>query len=410
MNNILRKILAVILPLVVIAAGIGVAVMLVRTRPTAQKKKPVHLATLVDAVATEKITEAVTVRANGIVRPARQVVLQSQVGGRLVWHHDHLVPGEFITEGQELFRLDARDFRLNVQAQDANLKRAQLELELEEGRQRVAEKEFALFGEEVPASEGGKRLAMHTPQIETARASVQSAQSGISIARLNLSRTAVTAPFNAVVQSETVEVGQVVQPQTQLATLIGTDAFWVQASVPMADLAWIDIPGVNAGQGSMARVHQNVAGQEVVREGRVLRLLAEVDRAGQMARLLIEVDDPYNLKVPDTGTGRGMPLLLDSFVDVEIQGHTLQEVVRVPRHALREGNLVYVYNDGKLDIRQLNVVWREPDHLLVDKGITAGELVVTSRISTPVAGMELRLPGTDTPPLEGAHAEGGDKP
>ncbi len=395
--NILKKILAVLLPLVVLGAGFGVFKWMKETRPVAGKKEAVKTAPLVRVTQVEAVTRPAQVVAKGVVRPARQVMLQSQVSGRLLWHHAQLVPGGLVQAEETLVRLDGRDYQLNIASQQAALKQAEQGLDLERGRQTVAEKELALFGDEVPTTAEGKALVLREPQLESAKASVESARSNIALSRLNLSRTTLKAPFNALVQAESVELGQLVQPQTQLATLVGTDTFWVQAAVPLAEVEWIRIPGVNGASGSPVEVVQRLGSQEVRRQGRVLRLTGEVDEAGQMAQVLVEVDDPLNLK---GGAGESkLPLLLGSFVEVRIQGAELQNVVKVPREAVRGGGSAWVYVDGKLEIRELEVAWREPDVVLVRGGLKAGEQLITSRLATPVHGMDVRAPAEETAAL-----------
>ena len=398
MNNIFRKLLAVALPLFVVALGIAVFVGMVKTKPTPKKKEKVNLATLVNVESLSSETSNVSIHASGIVQPSREIILQSQVAGRLTWLNPQLVPGGYVAKGDTLVKLDARDYQLNIRAQQSNLERARLELELEKGRQRVAEREFELFDEEVPTSDLGKRLALRKPQMENAKASIQTAQSQIALMRLNLSRTSLEAPFNATVQSEAVDVGQLVQPQNQLARLIGTDTFWVQTAIPLDRVQWISIPGVNGAEGSSAIVKQKMGDQSIERKGKVVRLLGDVDQAGQMARVLVEVEDPFNL-ASDTEP-RGMPLLIGSFVDVEISGREVNNVVKVPRVALRGEDEAWIYADGTLHIRKLQISWRAPDHVLVSGGVQAGESIITSRVSTPVEGMKLRLPQQATAVLQ----------
>ncbi len=198
-------------------------------------------------------------------------------------------------------------------------------------------------------------------------------------------------PFNAIVQEEAVEVGEVASPQTSLATLIGTDQFWVQVSVPMDDLRVIDIPAAGDGPGSRCTVICTTGNtQSISRPGRVIQLLGDVDPVGRMARILVAVDDPLGLK-----SDRSAPLLLGAYVCVEIQGKSMADVCPVPRKVLREGDKIWVMNEqDELEVRSVEIVWRERDVVLVRSGIEAGERIITSQLAAPVPGMKLRLPET----------------
>ena len=62
-------------------------------------------------------------------------------------------------------------------------------------------------------------------QLEASKAALMAAESALENARLDLARTAVTAPFNAVVLSRHVNLGSQATLQGALARLAGTDAY-----------------------------------------------------------------------------------------------------------------------------------------------------------------------------------------
>jgi hypothetical protein len=99
---------------------------------------------------------------------------------------------------------------------------------------------------------------------------------------------------------------------------------------------------------------------------------------------LLNIENPL-------GQRGDLPLLLGSFVDVSIGAQPIDNAIRLPRVALRNGRNVYVMNDDNLlEIREVQIVWTEPDAVLVTGGLGPEERVVTSRISTPVPNMLLR--------------------
>ena len=115
-----------------------------------------------------------------------------------------------------------------------------------------------------------------------------------------------------------------------------------------------------------------------------------------MARLLVTIENPL-------GQRGDLPLLLGSFVDVAIGAQPIDNAIRLPRVALRNGRNVYVMNDEDLlEIRDVQIAWTEPDAVLVTNGLQPDERVVTSRISTPVPNMLLRTaePAREASPIE----------
>jgi RND family efflux transporter MFP subunit len=402
MKNVLRIALKVAAPVLIILVGLGIRTALVKTKPVPERTDRTVGATLVETQTAVSARHRIVVHAQGSVIPAERVVLQPQVGGRIVWQSEKLVPGTRVEAGEVLVRVDPSDYQVAMEQQAANLNRAELEAELERSRARVAQREWQIFeGASQTATPEDRALALREPQTENARVAVRAAESGIRRARLDLARTQIRAPFDAVIQAEAVDLGQVVSPQSQLATLVGSTRSWVQVSVPLENLSRISVPRANGEEGAVATVAQDVGEGRIVREGRVIRLLGDLDPVGRMARLLVEIEDPYGFARPADAEGSALPLLVGAYVDVEIEGGAEEELIEIPRIALREGQKVWVMGEGDaLEIRDVDVAWRREESVLLSGGISTGDRVVTSRIPVPVAGMQLRT--ADGAPSEAA--------
>ncbi len=369
----------------VLLGGIGVSAVLLATRTEPEKAPRVDRGALVKTWPAEMRSERYTVPAQGVVTPARSVVLQPQVGGRVVEISDALVPGGLVQAGELLFRIEPDDYELAVEQARTRLAEAEARLSLERGRRRVAEREWRLFADERDEA-ADPSLALREPQLAVAEAAVAAAEARLRQAELNLERTRVTAPFNALVLGENVDPGQTLSPQSQAATLAGTDRAWVRAAVPVDRLGALELPDEEGRGGSTVEIRYDSGAATVVRRGALLRLLGDLDPAGRLARVLIGLDDPLALETD------GLPLLFDSYVDVEIESDRVTQVVPLRRGWLHTGDRVYVYGeDGRLDIRRVQVGWRQPDRVMVTGGLAAGELVVISPLASPVPGMKLRL-------------------
>ncbi|MCA9562206.1 MAG: TetR family transcriptional regulator [Myxococcales bacterium] len=116
------------------------------------------------------------------------------------------------------------------------------------------------------------------------------------------------------------------------------------------------------------------------------------------------VDDPLNLRQPDN-SGR-LPLLLGSFVDVEIEGFDIHDVFELDRAWVAEGNRVYVMDEeDHLSVRDLGVVWRGPDSIFARDGLAAGDRIITSPLGVPIDGMLLRTADSE-PVAEESEGDG----
>ena len=390
----------VIPPLIIFAAVVGVRGMKAMS-PEAERSAPPPQVARVSVSAVQQVDTPAMVRVTGTVEAAREVVVMSQVGGAIVSQSDELVPGGRLARGDVLLRVDPRDYRLGVEQERSRVRQAQLEVELERGRQDVAQREWAAVnsgrGADSAAGEDsapvdGAPLALRLPQMATAERSLSAANAGLARAELALERATLRAPFNAIVVDESAEVGQVVGAGTRIATLVGTDLMFVRASVPVDRLPFIDIPGMNGSLASRATVtHELGAGASVSREARVLRLVGSLDPQSRTAQLILGVDSP--LDVPSGAP----PLLPGAYVDVEIEGKIVQQVFPVSRAAVIDGNSVWIVTpENTLARRRLEVQWRSPETLFVGAGLEPGVRVVTSPMALPIEGMPVEvLEGVD---------------
>jgi RND family efflux transporter MFP subunit len=385
-------------PLVVLAVAGVLSVVLLETRPKASRNRAVREARLVEVAPVRLESRPATVEAMGTVGPAREVLLRPRVAGEVIELAPELIPGGRFKRGDLLLRLDPRDYELTVQQRVTELAEAEAGLVIERGSQDVARREYELLGETVDDAE--RRLILREPQLQTAQAQVERAKAALAEARLALERTTVRAPFDAIVSARNVEIGTQVDPSTTLATLVGTDAYWVEVSVPVAKLRWLDIPHGNGDLGSAASVADPTAwGRGVTRPGRVIKLLGGVEDEGRMARVLVAVDDPLNLAPPDPAAPL---LLLGSFVRVAFAGRALEQVAVLERKLLHEGDHVWLMDaEDRLEIRPVTVAFRGEDEVLISEGLVAGERIVTSALAAPVAGMPLKLQGSEDEPGDG---------
>ena len=372
-------------PILVLVAGVGIAAAFVATGPNPQRTIVKRLPPRVEVQTLSREDRRAEVIGLGTVIPAEEVILQPEVSGPVRYLNPSLVPGGRIRKKEVLVRIDARNYQLAVEERKAQVAKADYDLQLERGRQRVAKKEWDLLKQST-RGEADEALALRKPHLRNAEAALLAAQSALDRAELDLARTVLRAPFDALVQSENVEIGQLLGPTTSVATLVGTHAFWVQVSLPVNDLRLLDIPGVRGDSGSRALVMQ--ASGDVRREGRIVRLLGELDPQGKMARVVVEVRDPLS-------TENGLPLLLGSVVKVRIEGGMVPQVYAIPRLALHEGGEVWAVEEGKLAIHEVDVVWRGRTEVFVRAEMGAHPQLIVSRLQTPVEGMSLRLDGAE---------------
>jgi RND family efflux transporter MFP subunit len=376
-----------LLPLAVLAVSGAAAFRLIETSPRTKMRPQKHHATLVTCRVVELGPQRTLISGMGTVVAAREVELKPQVSGEIIEISDDLIPGGLFVKGEMLLRLDSIDYRLAVRELATDVAKAKSNLQLERGNQLIARKEFQLLGERVSDQE--KNLILRQPQLENLRATLEAAQVKLEQAQLDLARTIVNVPFNAVIQNRAVNLGTQADESTVLATLVGTDAYWVAVSIPVSQLRWIKIPQTKGDEGSPVRVYDSAAwGEGVFRRGRVIRLEAGLEEQGRMARLLIQVEDPLSLQKAHAKEPR---MLIGSYVRVKIEGESVPKAAAIEREYIRNGNRVWIMDGGKLVIRPVEIAFRGNDQLLITGGIQSGEQLILTNLGAPVEGMALRI-------------------
>jgi RND family efflux transporter MFP subunit len=389
----------VILPFIILALG-GVGTMaIVKSGDKGERKKRAVAPTTVETVSATIEKRNVSIEAMGRVQAAQEVIMRSEVGGVVESHHPSLSAGARLKAGEELIKIDTRDYSLALAQQRSNVARAAMEVKLEKGRRNVAEHEWKLLDNGKNADSQSRDLVLRKPQGQSAQAGLKAAKSGLQRAKIALEKTSIQVPFDAMVIMESVEKGQLVGPSVPLATLVGTERFHVTTSIPIDRLGSMKIPGVNAGpaEGATATVtHVAAGGVKIVRKAKVLRLMGALEVQGNMAQLLLAIDNP--LKVEPDRKGYTLPLLLGMRVEVTIEGIALDQVSIVPRRALRMEDKVWLVDGtSKLRHKAVEVVWREREHVWL-RGLEEGAVVIVSPLATPVNGLTVKAQAEEEVP------------
>lgn len=383
---------SILICLGVILIGVVVTVVIFNTEPVAEREGAVkRTAMLVDVVEAVAGNFRPDIKAVGTVKAAREIMLSPLVGGEIVEVAENFTPGGFVSKGDVLLRIDPQDYQYELIHMTSDYWQAQAEMEIEMGRQNVAKEEFEMLDDSLNGHT--ESLVLREPQLNIVRAEVDSAKAAMDMADLNLSRTNVKAPFDGQVIEQNVDLGSQVSSGNHLARLVGVNEYWVEVSVPLAKLNWLTFPKGSDDRGALVKVRNRTAWPDgVYRDGELYRLIGKLESDTRMARVLVSIKDPLNLQ----RGSEAPPLLIDSFVEVAITAKELQNVVRLKRDYMRRNDTVWVMQDGKLDIRETGVIFRDKEHVYIEKGLEAGEKIVVTNLSSVVDGADLRLKETES--------------
>lgn len=374
--------------ILILAAGAGIVALIFTTEPTAVRTEGTReSAMLVDVVLGERGSFHPVIAAMGTVIPVRDVVLRPQVNGLIVERSSAFTPGQFVTRGDTLLRIDPSDFVHQLEQRKSDLQQALADLDLEMGRQDIARQDYRAVGETLDTNK--ESLVLRKPQLSAAQARVAAARASVEQAELDLKRTTITAPFDAHVLRRDVDLGSQVHSGDALGRLVGTDTYWVEATLPLSRLDWLTFPDQEHKSGSPVRIRNRSAWPEgAFRTGRLFSFIGSLENTTRMVRVLISVDDPLGRT---TSMQDAPPLMLGSFVQAEIQGRLIEDVVRIDRNVVRSGDTVWVMQDNALDIREVEVVFRDDRYAYIRNGLGENDPVVSTNLTTVVQGAGLRL-------------------
>ncbi len=366
-----------IVPGLVILASIFGAVTLMATAPKLEPSSIEPVATTVRVVVVNPRPIQLSVYSQGTVVPNTESELIPEVSGRVVWMSPSLVAGGYFEEDDVLLRLDSGDYKSAVTRSRASLTRAEAEFE----HARFEYRRLKRLENRQLASRSQMENSLRA--LRVAEAAVQDAEAGLEQSNRNLARTAIKAPFNGLVRSEAVDIGQFVSRGSQIATVYASDQAEVRLPIADRQLAFLNLPVGHRGELPLNKqphvtLSAEYAGRKLTWEGRIVRTEAQIDTATRMVHVIARV---FN-------ADQEVPLSVGLFVKADIEGLLAQNIIVLPRNALRNGNRVLVVDDeNRLRFRTIEPLRLYRGEVLIRSGLEPGERVCISPLQTAVEGM-----------------------
>ena len=368
MNRTLRKTLRWSLLAVVIAA-IG-AIIWHYTRPV-----PVEI--VIRPVETGQVDKIVANTRAGTVEACRRAKLSPSIGGQIA--KLPVKEGDSVTAGQLLLELWNDDLvaqtvlaQSEVTSAESRAKSACLQAEV---AQREADRQIKLrrsgSASEEQADKTITRAQSLQAECKATRAVVETSRARVGVAKANLDRTRLTAPFSGIIAQINGELSEFVTPSPigiptpPAVDIVDISCFYVTAPIDEVDAAAIDV-------GLPAIISLDAFGDRHF-FGRVRRIAPFVlDREKQARTVDVEVEF--------TRTEDFKHLLAGYSADVEIVLDARKNTLRIPTHAILDGKRVFVYLPDLKVIRERSIQaglsnW---EYTEVISGLKPGEQVVVN--------------------------------
>ena len=379
-NTAIKAIITIAVLLAAVAAAAGI----IMSRPMPEQLTVSETTSAIRAMTVVKESLRLKIRSEGTVTPKTQTNVIPEIKGRVTWISPNLVVGGYFQAGDLLVTIDAADYEARTGLAQAQLLRAEAELE----HKRFELQRLQTLIKDNLVSQSNLENAARAHKI--AKANVIESKINLAQAERDLSRTKITAPFEGMVRSESIDIGQFVQQGAPIAFIYASDAVEVRLPIVNAQLAYLDPANLQRGEldpatAPMIRLTARYAGTSFVWRGQLARTEGEIDAQSRMITAVARVrQDNQSPDVP--------PLQVGAFVAAEIEGQYLDDIVRLPRAALRPNSQVLIIDgDNRLRFRAVNVLRLENDFVLIDSGLESGEVVNLSPIQTVVDGMRVSL-------------------
>ena len=363
--------LAVCLLILTITAAIISAVL--ATRPPLARNSVHALIPAVETRVVQPATVQLSLTSQGILQPATEVQLVSQLAGRITYIAPGLVAGGSFRQGDVLLKTDPARLQMELQKARANLAQARLnEQEIKAGLEARSA---------IDRQQAASELASGKPQRELAEAGTAAALAAYQLAQQQLANSELTAPFNGRVLARNVELHEQLSPGMPIARIYASDRFQVRLPVTRQQLALVQTAD-DGKPGSTVVINDPVSG--IRWQGHIQRSEGHV-AANRLVYLVAA------LELAQLPADRRHQVLPGSLVQAEISSRPIDNVIAIPAAALRANNTVWLLGpDKRLQIRNVELLHRDRDQVYLTAGLTAGERLITSHLAAVTEQMVLR--------------------
>lgn len=373
----MRLLIKVLLPLLVLVVCVVAARSVIANRPEPQTRPQFKTTTSVEATRVKKSDYPVILRSQGTVTAARQGSLVPQVAGAITRVSPNFVVGGEFSKDEVLLEIDPRDFEIAVTLAEATFAQSRAALAEEQARSDQAAADWKRLGRSGTPSD----LTLRKPQLAAAQASLEGARAQVERARLDLARSKITASYSGRIRQKHVDLGQYVNRGTNLAEIYATDKVEIRLPLTNQQLGFIDF----ANSSTPVTLKASIGGTDQHWDADITRTDGAIDASSRQLFAIAEVNNPYPVAADRA------PLLIGQFVQAEVTGKVLSDVIVIPRTALREDREVLVVDDlNTLQTREVSILWKDAEVAVIDNGLQEGEVISLTALGSVTNGTRVR--------------------
>ena len=324
----------------------------------------------------------VKIISSGTTTPLTQTILNAEVGGEVIYRSKKFSEGSSVIEGEILAKIDDTDLQLQYKNALLQLANAEVQYSLQLAEAEVAKEAWEKMGDGIASD-----LMLKKPQLKQAEALLEVAKAQVSSAEKKLNKTEIVAPYAGRIQNVNIDLGTTIIPGQPVGAMYTSSEIEITLAVKDNDLQFLSIPmdgrKLNPSEQASVVIESFYKGKTQSWKGKLERVDGVIDPVTRMINLIavfkndfIETDKP------------NLPIGL--FVEAKIDGITLKNIFEIPINSISEDNEVYIVDkDNQLELRELTILKKYSEFVIIKDGLKAGERIVTSKLSTASNGIKV---------------------
>ena len=436
----IEKLMPKIIVRVVICLGILIFGLLGMKLLAGIKKPPEEISSKEIALKVEVISAVaedvpVYLTGYGEVKSLNSVSIAPEVSGKIIFVHVRLEPGEIIHKNDILFITDKRNYKVAVSRANATVMlwentvlRFNKQLIADQSRLKtmtrnrdLAKKEYerikGLYEQDDIGTSSGvdisersfntvrdqadqmaQAVEIYPIKIQEAKSNLASSMANLTLARINLERCTVRAPFNGRIKKVSLEPGQYVSPGIPVITLTDDSILEILVSLDSIDAdKWLRFSKKKAGDNlswfnALESVDCLIKWTENKNnsswKGKLHRVV-EFNRKTRTLTVAVRVNSDN--AIHSKQKINGLPLAEGMFCSIIIPGKVMKNVYRLPRWAVSYDNTAFISNNGRLKTVSVKTKRRAGEEIFISKGIKPGDKIIITRLVEPLENSLLEI-------------------
>lgn len=369
MVPIIKKLIQFLLaPLLILGLAFFISKKMISSKKTRPPVPREVVSTRVDVMQSAPQEVSPIIETFGNTQAYLDTTLSSQVSGDILRIAPEFEVGKSVSKGDWLVEINPADHLATLSARKSTLAAAKQALAEEETRSRLAAEDWINSGRDIATASD---FTLRKPQLAAARANVEASQAAVEKAELDLERTTLRAPFDAIIQARSASPGNVVMMGTNLGSLLARERIQVRLPITPTQAEQLSLPRFGSTPITLKAELTTPTLPGVTWTASISRVEPSVDPKNQTLYLLGDIEAPFE------NSRTFLPI--GAFVNATLKGNTLESVHSFPEVAVVEDAFVWIVTTD-------NTLAKQPVEIVFTQNST-----ILTRIPEPIQPMPLTV-------------------